>query len=209
LTDKVCRESGICNVKTQLLSKFFTDTNPTDLRVDGVAILAFGRASLMPSSAPTSSTATRRLRAPIRGMLTGDDVKAFMAAQQNRDDSRSSVVSVVADSSQRMLQDGAAQSEFGLEVGLQGIIGDGDSRGQDDSSGDGGSAIVTAVVVLVLLAFGCGAGLFFWTRKGRKEDIVNHHNSNNSLGTSPSQASVSSPSSSQHVSHRARAERTD
>jgi hypothetical protein len=25
LTDKVCRESGLCNVKTQLLSKFFTE----------------------------------------------------------------------------------------------------------------------------------------------------------------------------------------
>jgi hypothetical protein len=87
LTDKVCRESGVCNIKTWLLSKFFTDTNPDDLRVDCVAILAFGKASLMPSSAPTSSTATRRLRAPIRGLLTGDDVKAFMAAQQNRDDS--------------------------------------------------------------------------------------------------------------------------
>jgi hypothetical protein len=46
LTDKVCRESGVCNVKTQLLSKFFTDTNLADLRVDGVAILAFGRAEL-------------------------------------------------------------------------------------------------------------------------------------------------------------------
>jgi hypothetical protein len=122
------------------------------------------------------------------------------------------VVSVVADSSQRMLQDGAAQSEFGLEVGLQGINGNGDSSGQDDSSSDGGSAIVAAVVVLVLLAFGGGVGLFFCTRKGRKEesmDIVNHHNSNNSVGTSPSQASVYSPSSSQHVSHRARAERTE
>jgi hypothetical protein len=168
LTDNVCRESGVYNIKTRLQSNIFTDTNPADLRVDGVAILAFGKASLMPSSAPTSSTATRRLRAPIRGLLTGDDVKAFMAAQQNRNDSRSSVVSVVADSSQRMLQDGAAQSEFGLEVGLQGINGDGDSSGQDDSSGDGGSAIVAAVVVLVLLAFGCGVGLFFCTRKGRK-----------------------------------------
>jgi hypothetical protein len=112
-----------------------------------------------------------------------------------------------------MLQDVAAQSEFGLEVGLQGINGDGESSGQDDSSGDGSSAIVAAVVVLVLLACACGVGLvFFFTREVRKEeskDIVNHHNSNNSVGTSPSQASVYSPSSSQHVSHRARAERID
>jgi hypothetical protein len=125
----------------------------------------------MPSSAPTSSTATRRLRAPIRGLLTGDDVKAFMAAQQNRDDSWSSVVSVVADSSQRMLQDEAAKSKFGLEVGLQGINGDGDFSGQNDSSGDGGSATVAAVVVLVLLACGCGVRIFFCTRKGRKSRV--------------------------------------
>ncbi len=211
LTDKVCRESGVCNIKTQLLSKFFTDTNPTDLRVDGVAILAFGRASLMPSSAPTSSTATRRLRAPIRGMLTGDDVKAFMAAQQNRDDSRSSVVSVVADSSQRMLQDGAAQSEFGLEVGLQGVNGDGgNSNGEDDSGSGGSSAIVGAVVVLVLLAAGCGLGFFFGTKRNRKEETIeNHHSSNDSVGTYPSQASAYSSSSSQHVSHRARAQQID
>jgi hypothetical protein len=87
LTDKVCRESGICNVKTQLLSKFFTETIPSDLQVDGVAILVFGRLSIMPSSAPT--TADRRLRAPIRGLLSGDDVKAFMAAQEKNNDNNS------------------------------------------------------------------------------------------------------------------------
>ena len=187
LTDKVCRESGVCNIKTQLLSKFFTDTNPTDLRVDGVAILAFGRASLMPSSAPTSSTATRRLRAPIRGMLTGDDVKAFMAAQQNRDDSRSSVVSVVADSSQRMLQDGTGQSQFDLEVTLQGI--EGDSGDGEDSSSGGVSTIAVAAIVLVLLAVAGGLGFVYFTRRNRKEepkDIVDHHSSNAS--TSPSWA---------------------
>jgi hypothetical protein len=220
LTDKVCRESGICNVKTQLLSKFFTAVEPQDLRVDGVAVLAFGKASLMPSSAPTTTpadTGTRRLRAPIRGLLTGDDVKAFMAAQQSRDVSGVSVVSVVADSSQRMLQDGgAAQSEFGLEVGLQGINGnsggDGDSSGQDDSSGGDGSAIVGAVVVMVLLAAGCGLGFFFCTRRDRKEEIkeiANHHSSNDSVGTYPNQASVYSSSSSQNVSHRARAQQID
>jgi hypothetical protein len=68
LTDKVCRESGICNVKTQLLSNFFTETIPANLQIDGVAILAFGEASLMPSSAPT--TTVRRLRALIRGLCS-------------------------------------------------------------------------------------------------------------------------------------------
>jgi hypothetical protein len=64
--------------------------------------------SLMPSSAPTADSVVHRLRALIRGLLSGDDVKAFMAAQQSRDESRLSVVSVI----------GAAQSELGLEVGL-------------------------------------------------------------------------------------------
>jgi hypothetical protein len=171
LTDKVCRESGICNVKTQLQSKFFTDINPGDLRVDGVAILAFGKASLMPSSAPTAegNNGVRRLRAPINGLLTGDDVKAFITAHQNRDESGVSVVSAVADSSQRKLQDSAAQSEFGLEVGLQGISGI--TNGRDDSSGGGGSAIFDAVLVLIMLVAGCGIGFFFCTRRDRKEAI--------------------------------------
>jgi hypothetical protein len=186
LTDKVCRESGICNIKTQLSSKFFVDSNPSDLRIDGVAILAFGKASLMPSSAPTVGTpAIRRLRAPIRGLLTGDDVKAFMAAQQqkesngiNTDESRVSVVSEVADSSvQRMLQDGAAQSEFGLEVGLQGING----VPINDSSDGGISAIAAAVVVSILFAGGCAFGIWFYTkrRSHKGADIVvnkDHHN---------------------------------
>jgi hypothetical protein len=97
-TDKVCREeSGICNaVKTQLQSKFFTDTttsnsNPSDLRVEGVAILAFEQASFTPSSAThprgtVGTPAIRRLRAPIHGLVyspsTSNDVKAFMLAAQ-------------------------------------------------------------------------------------------------------------------------------
>jgi hypothetical protein len=214
LTDKVCRESGICNVKTQLLSKFFTETSPSVLQIDGVAILAFGQASLMPSSAPSKapSGGARRLRAvPIRGLITGDDVKTFMAAQQKnlvsdnaRDESGVSVVSVVTDSAQRMLQGGENQSEFGLEVALQGI--DGDSGDQDSSSGGGSSIIVAAVVLIVLAAGGCFA-FVVCTRRNRKEDpkdIVDHDSSNASVGTYPNQASVNSSSSSQQVTHRAR-----
>jgi hypothetical protein len=187
LTDKVCLESGICNVKTQLQSKFFADINPGDLRVDGVAILAFGKASLMPSSAPTVDTATRRLRAPIRGLLTGDDIKAFMAIQQNRDKPRVSVVSTVSDSSQRMLQDGAAQSEFDLKVGLQGIYGI--INGQDDSSGGGGTPFFDAVLVLIMLVVGCGLGFFLCTRRDRKEEPEEtwpHHSSGASVNSSQS-----------------------
>jgi hypothetical protein len=68
-------------------------------------------------------------RAPIRGLFTGDDVKAFMAAQEKNNDnniyeSGVSVVSVVAVSSQRILQDIPDQSDFGLQASLQGIDGD-------------------------------------------------------------------------------------
>jgi hypothetical protein len=143
LTDKTCREGGICNVKTQLLSKFFTDVNPGTLRVDGVAILAFGKASLMPSSAPTVTQ--RRLRAvPIRGLLSADDVKAFMASQQynsnnnNNNDGDESALSVVAGAPQRRLQD--AKSEFGVDVGLVGI--NGPVVVEDETAAGGGSAAV-------------------------------------------------------------------
>jgi hypothetical protein len=210
LTNKVCRESGICNVNTQLLSKFFTEAIPGDLRVDGVAILAFGQASIMPSPAPTAAPIARRLRAvPIRGLFTGDDVKAFMAAQQknlDKDESGISVVSVFTDSSQRMLQEGANQSNFGVEVVLNGVSGD-----QGSSSG-GVSAMVVAVIVLHLLAAGCGLLFFFCIRKRRKQepkDDADHHSSNSSIGTYPCQASVYTSSSSQHVSHRTRVEEFD
>jgi hypothetical protein len=195
LTDKLCLENGICNVKTQLLSKFFVDTNPGNLQVDGVAILAFGKASLMPSSAP-SAFGERRLRAPIRGLLSGDDVKAFMAAQQmnnNRDESGVSVVSVVAGSSQRMLQ-GADQSEFGLDVGLVGINGD---FGDESSSSSGGGSAIAVATVLIFLAAGCGLGFFFFRRNRKEKDMSDLHSSG---GTHPGHASVYSSSSSQQVS---------
>jgi hypothetical protein len=195
-----------------------------------VAVLAFGKASLMPSSAPSSAPNDnrRRLRAPIRGLLTGDDVKAFLAAQQEQQNSRalaageseSAIVSVAADSSvsQRMLQAGGTQSEFGLQVGLQGINGASNS-GQDDTSSSGGSPIVVAVVILILLAAGGGLGFFFCTkRRTRKEEIVgvdkhhhyNHHHSHSSaasVGTYPSQGSVYTSTSGQYANYRGSATR--
>jgi hypothetical protein len=222
LTDKICRESGICNIKTQLMSKFFTETQPNALRVDGIAILAFGRASLMPSSAPVGGGGgrVRRLRAPIRGTLSADDVKAFMAAQEqsstnninviNRDERALSVVSSVAAddlSQQRRLQQ--PKSEFGLDVGLVGINGlseTTDVEDDSDSGGGGNLAVISSVVVLILLACGCAAAFFFCTKKNRKEetkDIVNHNSSNaSSVGTYPSQpSSVYASSSNQHPDH--------
>jgi hypothetical protein len=191
-TAKVCRESGTCNVKTLLQSKFFTDTDPGDLRVDGVAILAFGKASLMPSSAPTAvgNNGVRRLRAPIRGLLSASDVKAIIVDQQKQRNAReTAIVSVVADSSQRMLQDGPTQSDFGLDVGIRGIRDEvsgqgtlqdmntddsGDDSSQGDSNDDGeGSPIIQGdanddedvsdivVIVVVVTISTAGCCLFF------------------------------------------------
>jgi hypothetical protein len=204
LTAKVCRESGICNVKTLLQSKFFTDTNTSSLRVDGVAILAFGKASLMPSSAPTVqvNNGVRRLRAPIRGLLSASDVKAIMVDQEKQrnysNNKEIAIVSVDADSSQRILQDGPAQSEFGLEVGLQGIRDDvsgqgtlqgmsgentlqsdnGNSSQVDDDDDDqvqvpddeGGLNNVVIVVVVIILAAGCYLYFCFCARSRRQEN---------------------------------------
>jgi hypothetical protein len=200
LTSKVCRESGICNVQTLLQSKYFTDINTSSLRVDGVAILAFGKASLMPSSAPTveENNGVRRLRAPIRGLLSASDVKAIMVDQEkqrnyssNNNNKEISIVSADADSSQRMLQDAPAQSAFGLDVGLQGIRDDVSGQGtlegmggentlhsnssqvDDDDEGTddgGGSDIVIIVVVVTILAAGCYLFFCLCVRRRRREN---------------------------------------
>jgi len=193
LTDKVCREGGICNVKTQLPSKFFTDVNPADLRVDGIAILAFGNASLMPSSAPTA-TVVRRLRAPIRGLITGDDVKAFMVAQRNMQDEASNAVAVAVPNSGQILQ-AAAQSEFGLQVGLSGLF-----NNNDDGNAEGsGNAAVVAVGVLVMLAATGGLFFFFFTKRRKQEEkkVINvvHPSTVGSASTFSGQRFDISPSS--------------
>jgi hypothetical protein len=169
LTYKICRESGICNIKSQLLYKFFTDTSPDDLRVDGVAILAIGKAPIISSSTLTvegTTPAVRRLRAPIRGLITVEDVKAFVSTQQQQrsngdDDKETAIVSFFADSAQRMLQDGPALSEFGLDVGLQGV--DDGSSSQDDSSSD---ILLYAIVAVVgALIAGCFLFVFLYAKR--------------------------------------------
>jgi hypothetical protein len=134
-----------------------------------------------------------------------------MASQQNNNNNNNAI-DVVADSSvQRRLQV-EPKSEFGLDVGLVGINGLPDPEIEDDAVEGPSSAVVGAVVVLILLACGCGAGFFFLSKRDRKEetkDIVNHHNSNASVGTYPSQASVYSSNSNQQLNHRARDQQMD
>jgi hypothetical protein len=213
LTDKTCREGGICNVKTQLLSKFFTDVNPGDLRVDGVAILAEKRRSCRAPLPRVLSVVFVLFRSVVCSAPT---TSAFMASQQynsnsnnnnDGDESGVSVVSVVAGAPQRRLQD--AKSEFGVDVGLVGING---PVVEDETATGAGSAVVGAVVVLVLLACGCGLGFFFCTRKDRKEETkhtMNHYSDNRSVGTYPSQESSRSVYSNQNMNHRARDQQFD
>jgi hypothetical protein len=92
-------------------------------------------------------------------------------------------------------RDKAAQSEFGLEVGLQGI--NGVSIDHNDTGGDGGAAIVVSVVVLTLLASVSGFVLWLRTKhSSRKKWIVaivvskHHHNYGSSVIPHPSQRSV-------------------
>jgi hypothetical protein len=148
MTNKTCHESGICHVKSHLLPRFFNDKSPGDLRVDGIAILAIGRAPIISSSALTAEGATpnvRRLRAPIRGLLTSEDVKAFTSAQhQQHDGKETATASVLTDPAQRMLQDGPALSEFSLEVVLKGVNSGGSSYIRD-----------TVLVVAMLVAGSC------------------------------------------------------
>jgi hypothetical protein len=61
-----------------------------------------------------------------------------------------------------MLQEGANQSEFGLEVALQGINGE---SGDQGSSSGGASSIIVAAVVLIALA--AGAALLLSAPGGR------------------------------------------
>jgi hypothetical protein len=95
-----------------------------DMFVDRYRHLGHRKASLVLSFAPTEKGNTpvvRCLHAPIRGLLTVDEVKPLWRPKKkinSQEPSDISMVSVVSVSSQRLFQDGAAQSEFGLDVGI-------------------------------------------------------------------------------------------
>jgi hypothetical protein len=136
-----------------------------DLKVTGTAILAIGT---------VGDRNIRRLRAPIQGIISGDEVMTYLTARENR----------IAEA--RILQDGGAQSPFGLDVELTlDIIGpEGGSR-SDSGSGSGSSSsdsiLLVAVLVLVVLALVCGFGFCFFTqirlKRHEKEEIVTMHTS--------------------------------
>ena len=163
LTEKLCIEMGICNIKHQLSSKWFAVPNPKALRVDGVAILAFGKASSMPSAAPGN----RRLRVPIRGLLSADQVKAMMERQLEAEAAANKQVAVYQPN--RKLQ--ATDSPFGLDVNLQSP-----SEQPTTKSTQGGSntAVIAIVVVIVLLVAGCL--LYFFCARKKKAVVEEQHN---------------------------------
>jgi len=92
LSSKDCNSllDGICNVKTQLLAKYFVDPNPNDLRIDGVALLALG-----------SPIGLRRKLVAIRGSVSSKRTSSTGRELQ-------------------VYQDGTTSSDFGIDVTVVG-----------------------------------------------------------------------------------------
>jgi hypothetical protein len=111
-----------------------------------------------------------------------------LAAQEQENNAKETEVS---DSVQRMLQNGGAQSGFGLQIELKDdFTSDSDSTSDSNNQGTGsGSKIAVAVVVLIILSGGCRLGFLFCKRRYRREDkeenIVNCHSKATSIDTNP------------------------
>jgi hypothetical protein len=87
-----------------------------------------------------------------------------MVAQLNMQDEASNAVAVAVPNSGQMLQ-AAAQSEFGLQVGLSELF-----NNNDDGNAEGsGNAAVVAVGVLVMLAATGGLSSSFSSRGGSRK----------------------------------------
>jgi len=141
LTAKLCREDGICNIRTQLASKWFAETDPAPLAVSGTAILAFGVASAMPSAAPSAAptaTPARRLRVPITGMLSQEDVRKLMEQQQ------------AMEAASRQLQEGGPESPFDLDVAV--IADDQEVEGTAPEAKNNTAVIAGVVVAVIVVA---------------------------------------------------------
>jgi hypothetical protein len=175
LTEKLCREMGICNIRHQLSSKWFSVPQPEPLRIEGVAILSFGISSMMPSAAPTG--ARRRLRAPISGLLSADQVKAIMDRQlaveaAEADAASNSQVALYEPRSLQAAGDAASsgQQPFDLEVPL--VSANTEAEGNTDGKSNTGvivGVIIAIVIVAAILTY-C-----FCCKKRREEKRVEEH----------------------------------
>jgi len=138
LTTKVCTEDGVCNIKTNIPSKFFTEQQDS-VRVDGVALLSFGSTT---TQAPTSVGSGRRqneerrfLRVPLGDVI---DLRQL-------------------DHSKRSLENDE-KILFGLEVPLSSQVTEDDSATQDpeqDAPGSHNILVLVSVGVLGLSLIGC------------------------------------------------------
>jgi hypothetical protein len=140
ISAKDCQYDGICNIQTQLLSKYFTVANPGPLQVDGIAILSFGAAATQPPN--------RRLRVPIRGLISVEQVKAMIEArdlQQQTPDS--------------------ANSPFSLEVPISATS---DAQAEEPASNNN-TAIIIGVVVGVLLLLAIGTGIYCYCKSKARQ----------------------------------------
>jgi hypothetical protein len=148
LTSKLC-QGGICNIKTQLDSSWFSDPIPGDIEATGIAILAFGSLSGGPGQ--------RFLRAPIvfrqsRDAPGSDSEQLNRELQQEGDD-----------------EDDGTFSTFTLATSLK--------RPSDDDKVIQEQHLFFWIAVLVSLisCFGCCCcviGRLVYLRRNGKSEIV-------------------------------------
>jgi hypothetical protein len=104
LTRKTCA-AGICNIKTQLTSKWFAEIDPESMEITGTALLAFGTAS------------TRRYLRVAFGAAAKDQDDQLQRQQRKLQDSET-----ITDPLEDLL------SKFGLTVDLEGDSVEDDNR---------------------------------------------------------------------------------
>jgi hypothetical protein len=165
LTRKTC-SAGICNIKTQLTSKWFAEINPESMDITGTALLAFGTASRR-----------RYLRvafgAVAKDQDDGDDHQ--QRQQQELTDSTTDSTKgseTITDPIEDLL------SEFGLTVDLEG------SADEDDNQLGMiivcVAASVSAIILCQILScFCCG------NKVTTKTTTTNTYDNNNNEGAQP------------------------
>ena len=155
LTTKDCTSNsdGICNLLTQLPSKYFVDVAPQDLRVSGTAVLAFGTARKH-----------RLLHVPVRNL------RHLAPANEGIDDRQL-----------QQQQEGGSQSEFDLTAKLEGNpVAAADS---DDGDSNALLTTVIAVLGVVAVAsLGCGVYYNCAARRSNNADDESNSSPVSSIG---------------------------
>jgi hypothetical protein len=145
LTFKLC-QGGICNVKTQLESRWFSDSIPGDINSTGIAILAFG------SITGGSGQRLRYLRAPIvfQQRRHADSSERDRKLQQGDDND----------------EDGNAVADFILSTSLNIPSSDDTIPFFDDKI----SVLIFAGVALVVVLFVSSCSMILWFSCRRRRE---------------------------------------